>query len=90
MLYSVINRDGFVLYESNILSDVTQYVATHQSGSQSDPDYAYAVIDRSDEINTVSYVLMLTTANEPDVIAKLASEANVQNYIISLIRADIS
>lgn len=88
MLYSVINKDGYVLFENDSLSVITQYVASHQSGNENDPDYAYAVIDRSEELNTTSVVVNLNNVTDADVITKLAAQSDPQAYIIDLIRAN--
>jgi hypothetical protein len=87
--YTVVNKDGLGLFESDVLADAVAYVANHQSGDESDPDYAYAVIDRSHESSNMSICLVLNTTTEADVITKLDSVSDMQEYIIGLIRADI-
>ena len=87
--YTVINKDGFGLFETDVLSRAVDYVNDHQTGDEADPDYAYAIIDRSLESSTRSICLKLNTTDEADVLTKLDSVANPQSYIIGLIRADI-
>lgn len=88
--YTVVNKDGAGLFESNVISDVVTYVSNHQSGNENDPDYAYAVIDRSHESSYRNIALELNTTTEADVLTKLDSVASMQDYIIALIRADIA
>lgn len=87
--YTVVNKDGLGLFESDVFADVVTYVSNHQSGDENDTDYAYAVIDRSHESSNRSICLVLNTTTEADVITKLDSVPDMQDYIIGLIRADI-
>lgn len=87
--YTVVNKDGLGLFESDVIADVVAYVSNHQSGDENDTDYAYAVIDRSHESSYRSIALELNTTTEADVITKLDSVSDMQDYIIGLIRADI-
>ena len=89
MNYQVINKDGYTLYSSDSLSDVTAYVLEHQHGSEDDPSYPYAVIDYTDRANYVEIYLQLDVTLDADIISKLNSESNPQAYIKELIRADI-
>ncbi len=89
MNYTVINKDGWTLYESDVLSSAVDYVNSHQSGDEADPDYAYAIIDRSDESSMRNIFLELNTTTEADVLAKLDAVESIQSYIIGLVRADL-
>lgn len=89
MNYTVINKDGIGLYESDVLSDAVAYVNDHQSGDENDTDYAYAVIDRSQESSTRNIVLQLNTTDDADILAELDSVPNIQTYIKELIRANV-
>lgn len=88
MNYAVINKDGYKVYESDSLADVASYVNDHQE-DENDPDYAYAVIDYTQQETKKGYYLELDTTDDADIITKLDSVTSKQEYMKQLIRADI-